>query len=745
MYQAILPLIPEGASRINEFVSVCRTEKSWTYFSYDQPVYRHDPGDRTGFYLTACQMLDAGVCRECEILEVFGVPKRTLDNWQDKYRKGGISSFFRRPVRKKKSTVLTPEVLEQAQCLLDEGLSRSQIAEELCVKPCTLRKAISDHRLDERKRRCGTTKSERTVRDAEAAAGMGTACTRLDERFLAALGGLSGAKSLFQSSLSVPRGGVLCALPALLENGLLMGVDEHLCAIRGYYTQYHILLLLGLMALCRIKTVEKLSWESSGEMGILLGLDRAPEVHCLRRKMDEMAGEDNAEIWAAHLSRYWMELNPDACGYLYVDGHVSVYHGGQTELPRRYVSRQRLCLRGISNYWVNDMLGCPFFVVEKQIDSGLLAALREDIVPRLLRDVPGQPSERELADDPFLCRFVIVFDREGYSPEFFREMWVEYRIACLSYHKHQGGDWPVEFFAEHKVTLVHGETVDMRLAEMGTYVGSGGAGLWMREIRKLSETGHQTAIIGTVFKPTMALLSPRMFARWCQENFFGYMMEHFAIDLLMEHGTETFHGTEKVVNPEWRDLEKQRSSITGKLRHRRAKFAELSMNPEEEDDVKRHLNWENSKAALLEDIRQYESRLEEVKTHAKETPRHITWSELPVGRKFNKLATSRKRLAETVKMIAYRAETAMAGILCGPTTSNSEARAILRSMFKNEADILPGEDGKSLRVIIHGAPTPAANRVISKLLDHLNQTETEYPGTNLRMIFEAAAPRPPPE
>ena len=86
----------------------------------------------------------------------------------------------------------------------------------------------------------------------------------------------------------------------------------------------------------------------------------------------------------------------------------------------------------------------------------------------------------------------------------------------------------------------------------------------------------------------------------------------------------------------------------------------------------------------------------------------------------------------------------MASILCRPTTSNSEARAILRSLFKNEADILPGKDGKSLRVIVHGAPTPTANRAISRLLDHLNQTETEYPGTNLHMIFEAAA-RPPPE
>jgi hypothetical protein len=34
----------------------------------------------------------------------------------------------------------------------------------------------------------------------------------------------------------------------------------------------------------------------------------------------------------------------------------------------------------------------------------------------LLKDVPDQPSEQQLKDNPYLCRFVLVFDREGYSP-----------------------------------------------------------------------------------------------------------------------------------------------------------------------------------------------------------------------------------------------------------------------------------------------------------------------------------------
>ena len=78
-------------------------------------------------------------------------------------------------------------------------------------------------------------------------------------------------------------------------------------------------------------------------------------------------------------------------------------------------------MRGITDYWVNDAIGRPFFVIEKQIDPGLLATLRNDIVPRLLKEVPYQPSEQQLNENPCLCRFVLVFDREGYSPHFFKK------------------------------------------------------------------------------------------------------------------------------------------------------------------------------------------------------------------------------------------------------------------------------------------------------------------------------------
>ncbi len=236
------------------------------------------------------------------------------------------------------------------------------------------------------------------------------------------------------------------------------------------------MILLAYMALCRIKTVEQLQYRPPGELGKLLGLDRIPEVRCLRHKLAALSRDDAPKKWAGLLSRDWLEAEPERAGALYVDGHVRLYHGSQTALPKRFVSRQRLCLRGTTDYWVNDILGRPFFAVERTIDHGLLEVLRSDIVPRLLEEVPGQPTEAELKADRYRSRFVILFDREGYSPEFFREMWQDHRIACITYHKYPKDDWPVTEFAEVEATLPHGEPVRLRLAERGPGSARGRAG-----------------------------------------------------------------------------------------------------------------------------------------------------------------------------------------------------------------------------------------------------------------------------
>jgi len=394
-----------------------------------------------------------------------------------------------------------------------------------------------------------------------------------------------------------------------------------------------------------------------------------------------------------------------------------------------------LCLRGTTDYWVNDAIGQPFFVVQRPIDQGLLEVLRYDVVPRLLQDVPGQPSQQELDDDPHRFRFVLIFDREGYSPDFFKEMWQSHRIACITYHKYPKGTWPEEEFVDTQVTMPNGERISMKLAERGSWIGDRKNGLWVREVRKLTRSGHQTSLISNAYGQLALEDAAGLFSRWSQENFFGYMMEHYAIDLLSEYQTEAIPGTNRpVVNPPWRELDRRSRSLKGKLTLRQARFTALTLHPE--TDEARLSKWEREKSELREEMEQLEHELQEVKRQLKETPKHIEWDEMPPEEKFERLAPSRKRLMDTVRMIAYRAETAMTGIVRETLVRTDDARSLVRDLLRSEADLCPDLQECVLRIRVHPLANPRSNRAILHLLEHLNAAEFQYPGTNLTLVYK---------
>jgi len=688
------------------------------------------------------QLVCQGMCKQVEIVHAFGVSRNSVSRSVKRYLLEGPEAFFK--ARKGRGgTVLTDEVLAKAQELLNLGEGKREVAEGLGVKYDTLRKAVSQGRLSEpsENKTVVSSKSERSGNDASAE--MGTACTRPDERMAAAMGLLhEGASTRFEACCDVSFGGVVCALPALVAGGLLSHMDECFKTLKGYYSNLHVLILVAYMALCRIKTVEQLQYEAPGEMGKLMGLDRIPEVRCLRKKLAELSEDGAPEKWARLLSRDWLENAPELAGALYVDGHVRVYHGTKTKLPKRFVSRERLCLRGTSDYWVNDALGQPFFVVERPVDQGMLEALRNDIIPRLLEDVPGQPSVEELRADSCRHRFVMIFDREGYSPVFFKEMWVKHRIACITYHKFPRGIWPENWFVENEVEMPNGERLTMKLAEMGSWIGDKKKGLWVRETRKLCKDGHQTSLISTAKSAIATRDAALIFSRWSQENFFGYMMKHFAIDLLSEYGTEKFPGKQRVVNPAWRKLDRTRRSLKAKFTNRAAKYAALGLHPEMND--RKMTKWERQKAELLEEIEHIEHDLVQLKTQFAETPRHIDWQDLEQEDKFERLRPSRKRLVDTVKMIAYRAETAMVNIVREKLTNKDDARSLIRDLCLSEADFLPDIESGVLTVRVHHMANPRFNRAIEHLLSNLNDAEFNYPGSSLRLSYCMASPTPSP-
>ena len=565
---------------------------------------------------------------------------------------------------------------------------------------------------------------------------MGMGATNTIDRVAASIGAIDTVPVSFTPCMDVPSGGVLLALPALLALGLLRHTKDFFQLKRGYYALESIFLLLAFMALSRIKTIESLRYCAPGEWGKLLGLDRIPEARTLRRKVKELTVGATPRQWSARLCREWMEADPQSAGTLYIDGHVRVYHGDKTALPRHYVARERLCLCAETDYWVNAMDSQPFFVITKTVDPGLLHTLREDIVPRLSAEIPGQPWQ-QLSENPLLHRFTMVFDREGYSPDFLLEMKKE-RIACLTYHKYPGEDWPHDEFTRVNVPSVHGNTTELKLAERGLHLAGK---IWLREIRKLAESGHQTSILATDYVSDLAPIAAALFSRWSQENFFKYMREHYSLDHLVDYNLTSLPDTTRVVNPEYRALDSQVRSKTSVLSRKLAEFGAVSL--EGEIDPEKVGDYQKKKADLYEEIKNLKEEVANTKEKRKDTARHISVSALPEDDRFRALSTESRHLIDTIKMIAYRAETAMAQLLKETMSRDDDARTLLRAIYRTEADLLPDHEKGMLTIRLHHLANRTSDDAIHYLCDELNATETIFPGTNLRLFYELVSSKNP--
>jgi len=284
----------------------------------------------------------------------------------------------------------------------------------------------------------------------------------------------------FISSEGVDYGGVLFLLPSLIATGLL-SYRNHYTALSGYYDLDVIILSLAFMYLCRIKNPEQLKHISPGDFGKLLGLDRIPEAKNLRYKINQIADQGNARQWNEDLASKWVD--EEETSIYYIDGHVKVYSGYKANLGKKHISRLKLCLPGMVEFWINNSDGMPYFVVTGEVNEKMQQIITEKIVPALLNKIATDIPSEQLEADADLARFTLVFDREAYSPKFFSELWHKHRIAVITYRKNVKDKWSESDFTEREVEM-DSNIIRMKLAEKSIELNN----VEFREIRKLNET-----------------------------------------------------------------------------------------------------------------------------------------------------------------------------------------------------------------------------------------------------------------
>ena len=447
-------------------------------------------------------------------------------------------------------------------------------------------------------------------------------------------------------------------------------------------------------------------------------MDRAPEAKTIRRKLAELVERAQASRLSAGLAQRWVGQSPRALGYLYVDGHVRAYHGEKHRLTKTHVARRQLCMPATTDYWINDKNAEPLFVVTGEANERLIASMKENILPQVRR-LAGQR------------RVTMVFDREGWSPKWFKELY-EAGFDVLTYRKGDYRRWPKSDFSLIE-GQVEGRKVSYELAEKTVRIQPG---FRMREVRRMRTDGKQTAIVTTRWKTPILQVAWRMFERWRQENFFRYMREHFALDALASREAQPVSEARTIPNPQRAKLEKKLLKLKAELQKLEKDYGARAFdNDESLRPTTRGFKIANGK--LGREIRALRRTCLRLKERIGALPKRIAAANAE-GPQIMKLDPETKHLTDTIKMLAYRAETALVGLLNDGVYARTqeEGRALVREILRAPADVLPDKREGVLRVRLHGLANPRSNAAIEHLCRALNEAQIKYPGTPLRLHYE---------
>lgn len=492
-----------------------------------------------------------------------------------------------------------------------------------------------------------------------------------------------------------------------------------------------IVLLMAFLYLGRIKNPEQLKGISPGEFGKLMGVDRIPETKCYRSKLREICEQKKSKEWNVDLANKWTSNEDNE--FYYIDGHVQVYSGNRATLGKKHVARQRLCLPGMQEFWINNKDGLPYFFITGEVNEKLLEILSSQIIPELLNEIHPKYSQEELFNDPDLPVFTVVFDREGYSPVFFKKLWSEYRIAVLTYRKNVKEVWEESEFSEY--TIESDNTKEkMKLAEKHIELDN----VKMREVRKLSEDGHQTSIITTNKKISTSSIAINMFSRWTQENYFKYMRKDYDFDRVLQYVVDQIDSDFVIVNPEYSNLSYYIKKLREKINRRKAKLYELK-HENVNDSMENTAKQMKKQAREQEELDALLEKEEELIKKRKLIPSRIKIKDMPENTKYDKLNQESKHFQNIVKMLCYRAETSCANVLAEYyAKSKEEKRELVKSIIFSRGDILCDDKNETLTIRIYSLSNPRMNVALEKLCEIINDAEYTYPCTNLKLIYKLA-------
>lgn len=702
-----LPLSPAGSVSVAPGVDLLEVEAGGVVFVWGRATWCWDGGDVAARRLAAVQAVETGAARHGEVMAAFAITDVTLRAWRRSYADGGVEALSPRKRGPHGPSKLSEAKVAEIVAARARGASMDAVAASTGVSRDSVSRALA---------------SQATPVPSPLPPSPGTLeplarpVARDAERQAARSGALAEAPPIITEGASLPLAGALVILPALAATGLIeVATAVYSTARAAFYGLRSLVLTVVFTALVGEPRAEGLTRLDPTDLGRLLGLDRAPEVRTLRRRMEGLATEGRAGQLLAALAQRHVEANRVACGVFYADGHVRAYHG-KAKLPKAHLARMRLAMPAEEDTWVADARGDGVLVWNAAPGASLVGELRRVVTE--VRALVGPDA-----------RPTIAFDRGGWSPGLFAEL-VAAGFDILTYRKGPKTHEPRSAFVAHVFTDEFGRAHEYLLADRRVRIAYKQNGktryFACRQITRLDPaTGHQTQVLTTRADPDPAPLAHAMFSRWRIENFFRYGRTHYALDALDSYAKVDDDLARLVHNPARRAAKA------------RVEEAAAALAAAREAEGAAALAGGRTKAEAAKIAAAYAEAAAELarrQAEAKAVP-----AKVPLGQRHPDAKRSnceRKRVLDAIRLATYNAESALVRLLAPHyARAEDEGHTLLREVYSSPADL--EVVGDELHVRINALSAPRRTRALAALCEQLNATDTAYPGTNLRLVFSA--------
>jgi len=733
--QLPLPLLPAGAAEIAPGVGLVTGDDGGGLVSvHGLATFAWDGGDEAGRRLAAVQLVRLRAVSQAQAAAAFGVDPVTVWRWDQALAAGGVAGLV--PARRgpKGASKLTAQLAARIRDLDAAGATLGEIAAATGVPAFSVRNALG-RVVPGGRPAAGAAEASAGLDAGDDDAGQGAVAVLPDpvprdaERVLARWGLLGeGAVPVFTPGARYPLAGLLLALPALEGTGLLDAAREVYGRLKdGFYGLAATLLTLTFLALAGEPRAEGATRVPPAALGRVLGLDRAPEVKTIRRKLAELAAAGKAADLIMALARRHAAARPDTLGFLHVDGHARVYHGTRT-VQKTHVARLKFPAPATMETWVTGQDGDPVFMVIAEPSDSLAAEVRR-LLPQL-RQIAGQGR-----------RVTVCFDRGGWSPALFADITAA-GFDLLTWRKGPAPDLPAETFTTITCTddrdRRHEYDLAESTAELAVHEGHRkGQTVSLRQVtRRVPARGGGTRQIHVLTSRTDLTAGEvcwRLTSRWREENYFRYARTHFALDALDSYAAAPDDPHRLVPNP---------AKKTAAARIKAAEAAAQAAEAARDAALLQLRSPAPGQAAYLTNqvinalaapVEAAWKELEEAEQAAAAVPARVPLSALTPD--MVRLEAETKQITHAIRMAAYNAETALARALDGHyARAGDEAYALIREALTASGDIIPGHGQLVIR--LDPLTAPRRTQALAALCDQLTALGARYPGTDLVLRYE---------